>query len=197
MSLADILFGQRGTPPVGTPPIADPTMSGEQPQRRGGIGGFLNEVFNPTNGLGQFGQALIAAGGDPGDAMQLMMQQNAARGKQGADFADWQRKYEYERANPKERADDVFTRTLTSAGIDPASEQGRNLFRQRAATMASPAPQMIGDAEHGYNWVTPPSQVLPGAIGTPPQSLGAELPPGWKIEGGGAGNGAGGFRVPR
>lgn len=59
-------------------------------------------------------------------------------------------------------ADNEFTRTLRAAGIDPASPQGQQLYAQRAATMASPAPQMTGSPETGYQWNTPPPPRIPG-----------------------------------
>lgn len=60
------------------------------------------------------------------------------------------------------QAPNEFERTLRAAGIDPASPQGQDLYRQRAATMASPAPQMTGSPETGYRWNTPPPPQIPG-----------------------------------
>ena len=198
-------------PRAGTPPFAPevwdpsgganmPTTPETLPAKRG-LSGFIDRVLNPTNALGQFGQALVAGGGGTlGNAMAYMMQQRMAR-QQPDEFDQWRQKYDYERNNPKpqNQADDVFTRTLMAAGIDPASEQGQALYRQRAATMASPAPQMIGNADDGYRFVTPPAPQLPGQLApsvAPQGVLGAELPPGWTIQGGATGNGRGGFPDP-
>jgi hypothetical protein len=129
--------------------------------------------------------------------MAYLMQQRAAAAKPQQEFDAFKQRYDYETAHPHQQADDVFTRTLAAAGIDPASPEGRVLYRNRAATLASPAPQMVGDADHGYNWVTPPPPALPGAMGVPaaaPKVLGSELPPGWQIEGGAGGNTRGNFR---
>jgi hypothetical protein len=63
-----------------------------------------------------------------------------------------------------QQADSEFTRTLRSGGIDPNSPEAQQLYRQRANTMASPAPQMIGSPETGYRWVQPPGQGM-----APPQ----------------------------
>lgn len=117
---------------------------------------------------------------------------------------------------PQSEADDVFTRTLIAAGIDPNSEQGRALYAQRANTMASPAPQMIGNPETGYQWVQPPGMVPggnpapSGASSPPPQAIEAlrnnpslqgdfdrKYGPGSaaRVLGGGAGNGSGTFQL--
>lgn len=185
-------------PPVGVPPFAPagwdqsgganvPTTPQTQPVKRG-FSGFLDRVLNPTNALGQFGQALVAGGGGPlGNAMAYMMQQHAEQQKLArtpSKFDEWRQQYDYELGHPKarEQADDAFDRALKGAGIDPAGEQGRALYGQRAATLASPAPQMIGSAEDGYRFVTPPAPTLGG--GAPQGVLGADLPPGWKVQGG-------------
>lgn len=72
-----------------------PADTGEQgygstpapPQR--GFSGFLDRFMNPTNGLGQFGRALVMAGGTPlGNAYALMDQQKATAGN-----ADLERRY--------------------------------------------------------------------------------------------------------
>jgi len=117
-----------------------------------------------------------------------------------------------------QQADSEFVRTLKMAGIDPASPEAQQLARQRATTMASPAPQMIGSPETGYRWVTPPPMTSagwpqPGEARPPAQSGGPPtvsdeagynaLPPGTqyrdpqgtiRTKGGGGGNATGGFR---
>lgn len=74
--------------------------------------------------------------------------------------------------------DNEFTRTLRAGGIDPASPEGQNLYRQRAATMASPAPQMTGSPETGYRWNTPPPPQVPGLTSPPAQQTPAQQPAG-------------------
>lgn len=59
------------------------------------------------------------------------------------------------------RAPSEFERTLQSANIDPNSPEGQALYRQRANTMALPAPQMVGSPERGYQWVQPPAPGMP------------------------------------
>lgn len=74
------------------------------------------------------------------------------------------------------RAPSEFDRALQHGGIDPNSEQGKTLYRQRAATMASPAPQMIGSPERGYEWRTPPPPQIPGLTGAPEQQAQQQAP---------------------
>jgi hypothetical protein len=106
--------------------------------------------------------------------------------------------------------DDQFTRSMRAAGIDPASPQGQALYQQRVSTMASPAPNFLGDGLGGGRWVQPPSMPLPGAPSAQAQSNGPQPgtvedgyqfqggnpadPRSWKPMGGGAGNGVGTFR---
>jgi hypothetical protein len=103
-------------------------------------------------------------------------------------------------------ADSEFVRTLKMAGIDPASPEGQALARQRANTMAMPAPQMIGSPETGYRWVTPPAPGAPAPSAPGGPQPGAVVngykfkggnpndPSAWEQDtGGGAGNGVGGF----
>lgn len=107
-----------------------------------------------------------------GPAMQerrkLAMEEAQYQRHRTDQYADWQKKERWKQANDKPD-EDVFIRTLRAANIDPASPQGQDLLRQRANTMALPAPQMIGSPERGYQWVTPPA---PGASGPsgPPQA---------------------------
>lgn len=65
-----------------------PDTPSQQPPQRG-FSGFLDRFMNPTNGLGQFGRALVMAGGTPlGNAYALMDQQKATAGN-----ADLERRY--------------------------------------------------------------------------------------------------------
>lgn len=83
MSLSDIVFGAKA--PIGTPPIAPgpwettpgaalPALPQALPAKHG-FAGFLDRMLNPGAGntLGQFGRALVMAGGTPlGDAYKYM-----------------------------------------------------------------------------------------------------------------------------
>lgn len=83
-----------------------------------------------------------------------------------------------------QQADSEFTRTLRAAGIDPGSPEAQQLYRQRATTMASPAPQMIGTPETGYRWVQPPAQGAPvQQAPQQPQQPSANLQPGAVVNG--------------
>lgn len=124
------------------------------------------------------------------NAMRLQMQdreafQNwqATAGQQlqrAQDFADWERKQQYEAAHPTAAKDDAFTSTLRNAGIDPTSPQARALYMQRAQTLASPAPNFVSDGAGGGRWVQPPA---PGMGMGGPQAPVGKLTP---LGGGGA-----------
>lgn len=87
MSLFDAIFGAK--PAFGAPPFAGahPQTGGAQmpttPETlpvKHGFSGFIDRALNPTNALGQFGQALVASGGGPlGDAMAYMMKARQLR----------------------------------------------------------------------------------------------------------------------
>jgi len=104
---------------------------------------------------------------------QQMAPQMAAAARQ-AKFEDWRQQHDYEVAHPKQQADDVFTRSLAAAGIDPASPQGQALYRQRVQTLANPAPQWIPDGMGGGRFVAPPS---PGGMSGPPSAPVGKLTP--------------------
>lgn len=80
MSLADLLF--QAKPPAGVPPFAPAPMEGGGSNApttpdtlpvKQGLSGFLDRFLRPQNTLGQFGRALVMAGGTPlGDAYALM-----------------------------------------------------------------------------------------------------------------------------
>jgi hypothetical protein len=77
---------------------------------------------------------------------------------------------------PQNETEDTFTRSLRAAGIDPASPQGQELYRQRVSTMAQPAPNFIGDGLGGGRWVQPPAMPLPGGAPAPTQfNVGGEM----------------------
>lgn len=127
--------------------------------------GLLADAFRGTNTNGQLLNQQEAADREAWQATQ------GALLKRAQDFADWKQQYDYEVANPKAPTDDVFTRTLVAAGIDPASAQGKQLFAQRAATLASPAPQFISDGLGGGQWGIPPAPSLPGMQQPSPGAL--------------------------
>lgn len=142
---------------------------------------------------GVIGDTLAQWGGGqatflPGlQARQQQAEQAAAyQRKRTDDFSDWRMKQDYEAAHPKAPTDDTFTRTLMSAGIDPTSEQGKALYRQRAATLASPAPNFVSDGAGGGRWVAPPSPGLLGGGGAPQAPVGKLTPMGGGASRGGA-----------
>lgn len=143
---------------------------------------------------GVLGDTLAQWGGGKGTFLPglQMRQQQAAEAaqyqrKRTDDFTDWQAKQEYEAAHPKAPTDDVFTRTLLAAGIDPASEQGKQLYRTRATTLAYPTPTYVSNGPGlGGQYVTPP---MPGMA---PQAPVGKLTP---LGNGGAPSGARSFPI--
>ncbi len=141
--------------------------------------------------IGTIGDTLSQIGGGQGTYLPgLQMRQQAAAQaaqyqRQRADkFADWRTQYDYEAAHPKAQADDNFTRTLRNAGIDPASPEAMALYRQKALTDASPAPNFVSDGAGGGRWVTPPAAGM--GMGAAPQAPVGKLTP---LSGGGASRG--------
>jgi hypothetical protein len=89
MSMADLLMGAR---PGVTPPYAPEAALPSLPPSQGpagkprGLGGYLNSFLEPTNALGQFGKALVMAGGTPiGAALGYLDQQRMADRKLSAE----------------------------------------------------------------------------------------------------------------
>lgn len=138
--------------------------------------------------IGTIGDTLSQIGGGRGNYLpglqqrqQMAAEQAQYQQRRADDYTDWERKQQYEQAHPKAPTDDTFTRTLTAAGIDPMSPQGKALYAQRAATLAAPAPNFVSDGAGGGRWVQPPSPGLMGQ-GGPAAPVGKLTP----LGGGGA-----------
>lgn len=125
--------------------------------------------------IGTIGDTLSQIGGGKGGYLpglqQRQLQAQEAQQYQlrrAEDYTDWERKQQYEAAHPKAPNDDAFTQTLRNAGIDPASPQARQLYMQRAQTLASPAPNFVSDGAGGGRWVQPPAAGMMGAAPAAP-----------------------------
>jgi len=134
--------------------------------------------------IGTLGDTLSQWGGGKGTFLPALQQrqQQAAEAAQyqrrrADEYTDWERKQQYEAAHPTIAKDDTFTRTLSAAGIDPASPQGKALYLQRATTLANPA-QFIPDGAGGGQYVRPNASMQ-----APPQAPVGKLTP---LGGGGA-----------
>lgn len=92
-------------------------------------------------------------------------------------------------ADFKKPEPDAFTQTLINAGIDPESDEGKTLYRQRASTQALPAPSLIGSPETGYRWAQPPAPTMGKRRELTPEEIKQLGLP----EGGPGGNRPGGF----
>jgi hypothetical protein len=151
VGLLSTIFGAK--PPYGTPPFAPPhenTGGAETPKH--GLAGFIDRLFNPSNGLGQFGQALVASGGGPvGNAMAYMMQTNSARAHQGDEFGKWKQQYDYELAHPKQTEPHYWE--SNDGSLHAIGDNG-----QPTEVYHDPTPKMnfIPDGKGGGMWVAVP-----------------------------------------
>lgn len=170
MGLLSLLRGAK--PSYGTPPFAPPhdfNGGAEVPTTpetlpvKHGLAGFIDRLFNPTNSLGQFGQALVASGGGPlGNAMAYMMQSRAQSGKSDRDFADWKRQYDYEVGHPKPSTAGPHYWESNDGSLHAIGDDG-----QPKEIYHDPSPKMnfIPDGMGGGQWVAVPS--LPSQSGSP------------------------------
>ena len=129
--------------------------------------------------IGTLGDTLSQFGGGRGNYLPGLQRQQAsaieaqqAQQTRAAEYADWVRKEEYKAANPGPAADDAFTRAAKEAGIMPGTPEWAQINRQRAATLASPAPNFVSDGMGGGRWIQAPSPSLlsggGGSGGNPP-----------------------------
>jgi len=95
---------------------------------------------------------------------------------------------------PKTPNEDAFTQTLRNAGIDPTSPRARQLYMQRAQTLASPAPNFVSDGAGGGRWVQPPAPGFGGG-GAPQAPVGKLTPLGGGNMGGAPRGGARTFPI--
>lgn len=188
MSLFDSIFGAK--PAYGTPPFAGPhpqtgganmpTTPQTLPVKRG-LSGFLDRALNPTNALGQFGQALVAGTDNGlGRAMGHMMQQRGQRDElMQKQQAAMQRKVEqvgdkigildpvtgeFQVTYDAPDKPSGYTAELMAAGIDPNSDEGKGLLRQKAMNSADPFVTMSNPQGSYFG----PRSGLPGALGIAP-----------------------------
>ncbi len=190
-------------PRVGTPPFSAPfpqtggtnapTTPGTLPVKHG-LSGFIDRLLNPTNALGQFGQALLASSGGPlGNAIGFMLQQRAAAGQRDAKFEDWKRTYDYEAQHPKPSTAQPYRWERNDGSvmqIDPETGEAKVLY-------ADPNPknftmQAIDNGDGTKTLVPVPLGGPVGGTAKPP----ATLPPDFDFDAGVAGSNAGrGFPV--
>ena len=144
-----------------------------------GIGGILQDTP-------QEGQFLTQGITDRNNAQNAQLLQQA---KTMASLQEHRNNRLFDNAN---QPDDEITRSIRGAGMDPASPEGKALYQQHAWTMAQHAPNLVGDPEHGYRWVSPPSMAPgQGAVGGLPQAPVGKLTP---INGGQTPPASGNFR---
>jgi soluble lytic murein transglycosylase len=152
------------------------------PQRPHGFAGVLDRVLNPTNALGQFGQALVAGGGSLADAMGYLMQSRAAQAQADGKFGDWKQQYDYELAHPKASQAGPHYWESNDGSLHAIGPDGKPL-----EVYHDPTPKMnfIPDGQGGGQWVAVPTAApsMPQTtgitftpIGGPPQSATGPFP---------------------
>lgn len=183
-----------GTPPYNTPPTwGGPSLEGDEqtvqsPEKNTGffgqggagrnIAGYIGDYLLQSSGMQPIYQPAMQF-----DRAMAKREQMAAQQRQAA-MQDWITQQRWKRENPEPQQPDMFTRMMTGGGIDPNSQEGRELYRQRAETMANPMKMVIGPDGKPY-FINP-------------QQQGGQLPSftqdDWDNAGGGTSNGANGFR---
>lgn len=159
MGLLSAIFGAK--PPYGTPPFAGPHPNTGGTDAPHGLAGFFDRVANPTNGLGQLGQALLAGGGGPLSGFaQILMQQNAAKAHRGDQFNEWKQQYDYEVAHPKPSTAGPHYWESNDGSLHEIGEDGKPV-----EVYHDPTPKMnfIPDGMGGGQWVALPGTGAPSA----------------------------------
>lgn len=204
ITLQDIM-GQGGM----TPPYM-PQQGGSTPPYVPAQAGIAPEMDVPKGFLAPGGKGAMIAGilGDGlarasgGEAVFLPMmaaqQRDAQRAQQ--EQVQWDRRRTAEREDKqwewqnKPREDDPYTRMMRQAGIDPNSEQGRALYRNKVEREGDP--DVMTTLPNGQFYAGPRSglvQALTGQGAPPaqPRRLGPVVN---SVPGGAGGNVSGGFR---
>ncbi|WP_426256053.1 hypothetical protein [Sphingomonas sp. DC2300-3] len=141
--------------------------------QHGGVGEKI------LKGLGEFALRYSASQGDPYAMMvfrnrfeqqqaNVRAQEDARRRQQERD--EWIWREDYKRAHP----DDQFTQYMQAAGIDPRSQQGQALYRQRAESMAAPPLMAVDgyDAQGNQTKTFYPRTAFGGGMGGQPAPAG-------------------------
>lgn len=191
------LFG-KGIDLVNGPPIVAQESPQDMPVGMG---------FEPKQEPG-WKRALVAAlggavdgaaqyyGGQPLIAQDMMLrqhqQQQAAQAQmqRAQELADYRTKKGIDAEFREAPAPDTFEKALIGAGIDPSSEQARELYRRRADSMAQGQDEFVVVPIPGRGTYAGPKSGLPGALGQGVSAPVGKLTP---IGGGTAGNGGGNF----
>lgn len=146
--MAGLFGGQRRLPNVDAQAMG---ISGE-PQPYAGVQFAPQQAAQPKGGgtkriVGILGDALLGLAGQQGvygpmqhqrsllEAREAAQRRNAQQQRQWGN-EDWLQRQQWDRANPEPREPDAFERALAGANIDPTSQQGQQLFRARAGSMA-------------------------------------------------------------
>lgn len=177
---APLMLGDSEAAPFDYAPyMRQPTPTSAHPPRRGMFGGNGRAI------AGLLGDAISRLSG--GEAMyvpmmlqqrqqeQVAQQRRQEREQERADnWTDWQAREQWQLDHPAPRQPDAFDTAIRNAGIDPNSEQGRALYRQRADALANPL-QYLPNGDGTFT-------VVPRG-GTPPQGQPSGPQPGTEVGG--------------
>lgn len=131
--------------------------------------GAIGDAFTGRSLAAQNLFGSIAARREAEQAARLAQQ------KRITDFEDFQRKRQFELANP---VPDAFDKALRGAGIDPASPEGQALFRDRAASLAAdPNDQFVSVNIPGLGTFAGPKSGLANFVGGAPERPVGKLTP--------------------
>lgn len=164
--------GLFGAPMAGTSPAYTSASPDAAPIQQAATVPTYKKPSTANLVIGTIGDTLSQIGGGQGHYLEglqqrqaLAMQSAEAQRAEAAKFGQFRREWDYKRENPQ-APDDAFTRALMAGGVQPGSPEWTMAHRQRAATLASPAPNFVSDGAGGGRWVTPPAaSLLPSGPG--------------------------------
>lgn len=114
------------------------------------IAGYLGDALMQMSGMRPIYQPMMQ------ERAQALARQQQSEMEAAAENRRWYEREQWKRNN-REPEEDQLTRTMRQAGIDPSSEEGVRLYRQRAQNIANP-PQFIPDGYGGGQYGRPMSQ---------------------------------------
>lgn len=166
--------------------VEDRSAPGTGPVQRDAVVPTYKKPSTAQLIIGTLGDTLSQWGGGQGSFLPGLARQRQAAAEaqqyqmQRADkFADFQREYDYKAAHPAAPADDVFTRDLVRAGIDPNSPEGAAKYRAKVEN--STDRQVIVPLPNGTTYYGPQSGLTAamggGTPSRPPQAPVGKLTP--------------------
>jgi len=131
-----------------------PQMNDGRPHGARRIAGLLSSFASGALGVpDRYGQGVMQ---QQEQQRQMQLQQQQQTEQRAYAESQWRAHQDYERQNPEP---DAFMRSMVAAGIDPNSDEGRRLTRQRVTNMADPMVTM-NNGDNTFTLVRP-SQLQP------------------------------------